>query len=194
MKRIRHAKMIIVLAAIVSFTAPLASEPREILSIRKYYNELLQKIEAGTLYTREMHLTYEVIPGIGAPSSRAVIYYDLSSKNEGRYTSVTLRIENYYQHAGRALYEEFIYKPDGSLAFYYGRAGSGDIRNPKSITWVEEERYYFSGERLIRVMRGNDIADKLSANDLRCGAARLQRARQLWEKDCNFRLPRPFLF
>ena len=182
------------LASIVAFNATVAAEPREILSIRKYYNDLLQKIQAGTLYTREMRLTYEVIPGIGTPSSRAVIYYDLSSNNEGRYSSMTLRIENYYQHAGRALYEEFIYNPDGSLVFYYGRAGSGDISDPKSITWMQEERYYFSAGRLIRIMRGKDVTDKPSSNDLRLGAARLQRARRLREKDCAFRLPQPFLF
>jgi hypothetical protein len=188
-------KALFCLAITLAVALPaFAAEKKEITSIRDYYTDLLKKIKDGSLYQRELSLSYPVIPGIGQTSSRIRIYYDMLDRGEGEYDISIVRVENYYQHAGNALYEECVYNSHGTLIFYYGRWGQGDINRPADIAWDREERFYFQAGRLVRVMYGQESRDTPTAADLKKAAARLQHGQHLREKDCGISFPPPLLF
>ncbi len=189
MKKLAH-----ILVAIVIAAQAYAAEKKEITSIRDYYISVLKKIKEGSLYKRELSLSYTVIPGIGEPSSKVLIYYDMIDRGEGDYIISIVRIENYYQHAGNALYEELLYDSGGALVFYYGRRGQGDISRPGDIAWSTDERFYFHAGRLVRVMYGEETHDNPTAADMKKGAARLRHARQIRSEDCSIRFPAPVIF
>jgi hypothetical protein len=180
--------------AIVIAIQANAAEMKEITTIRDYYTTVMKKIKDGSLYQREMALSYNVIPGIGQPSSRVRIYYDMLDRGEGEYDISIVRIENYYQHAGNALYEEWVYDSRGSLLFYYGRRGQGDISRPADISWSADERFYFHAGRLVRVMYGQETSDNPTSADQKKADLRLQHAQRLRERDCDFRFPTPIIF
>lgn len=182
------------IAAIVIMMPAYAAEKKEITSIRDYYTNILKKIKDGSLYQRELFFSYPVIPGIGQTSSRVRIYYDMLDRGEGEYDISILRIENYYQHAGNALYEECVYNSRGTLIFYYGRWGQGDINRSADIAWDREERFYFQAGRIVRVMYGQESRDTPTAADQKKAAARLQHGQHLREKDCEISFPRPSIF
>jgi hypothetical protein len=189
----KKALLGLAIALAAAFPA-ISVEKKEITSIRDYYTSVLKKIKDGSLYQRELSLSYPVIPGIGQASSQVRIYYDMIDRGEGEYAITIMRIENYYQHAGNALYEECVYNPQGTLIFYYGRWGQGDINRPAGITWDREERLYFQAGRLVRIMYGQESRDTPTAADLKKAAACLQHGQHLQEKDCGFRFPPPLIF
>lgn len=182
------------LVAIVIAAQAFAAEKKEITSIRDYYTSVMKKIKEGSLYKRELALSYTVIPGIGEPSSRVIIYYDMIEHGEGDYDIAVVRIENYYQHAGNALYEELVYDQRGALVFYYGRQGQGSISSPAGISWTTDERFYYQGGRLARVMYGQETRDNPGAADMKKGDRRFQHGQRLRERDCDIRFPSPLIF
>jgi hypothetical protein len=187
--------VLFLIAAVIMIMAPASAiEKNDITWIRDYYTKLLKQIKDGSVYQRDLALAYDVIPGIGATSSRVRIYYDMVDRGEGEYAIAILRIENYYQHAGKALYEECVYDPQGRLVFYYGRIGTGDITRPADIAWNTDERFYFRADRLVRVMEGQVTRDNPGAADLKKGAAILDHARRLRSTDCGIRFPAPMIF
>jgi hypothetical protein len=179
---------------IVIATQAYAAEKKEITSIRDYYTSVMKKIKDGSLYKRELSLSYTVIPGIGEPSSKVLIYYDMIEHGEGNYDIIIVRIENYYQHAGNALYEELVYDQRGALIFYYGRQGQGSISSPDGISWTTDERFYYQAGRLVRVMYGQDTHDIPTTADIKKGERRFQHAQRLRERDCDVRFPSPLIF
>ncbi len=159
-----------------------------------YYTGILKKIKDGSLYQRELSLSYPVVPGIGQTSSRVRIYYDMLDRDQGDYDISILRIENYYQHAGMVLYEELVYDSRGGLIFYYGCRGSGDINRPAEITWIDDERFYFQAGRPVRVMYGQETHDSPTAADLKKAASRLHHGQRLRSGGCDLRFPAPLKF
>jgi hypothetical protein len=169
---------ILLLALAAALPSPAAEKP-EVAKIRAYYNDVLKRIKDQSLYQRDLILAYEVIPGIGAPSSRVRICYDMVEKGEGVLDIAIVRIENYYQHAGNALFEECVFDARGDLVFYFVRRGQGDIRNPGGIEWASDERCYYESGRLVRAMYGKDIRDNPSSVDRTRGSDRMKRALRL---------------
>lgn len=171
-----------------------AKEMREITLVRDYYNETLKKIKNGSVYKRDIQVTYPVIPGVGPGASKVNIFYDMREGMDGRYEYGIVRIENYYQHTGKVLYEEFLYNNTGELMFYFGRIGTGDITRADGINWNSDERIYFWNGRAIRVMYGTEVVDRFRENDLKKIEAAVKQAGQLRDKDCQVSIPRPVLF
>lgn len=171
-----------------------AGEPPEISSIREYYSETLKKIKTGALYQRELNLKYPAIPGAGTTASRVRIYYDIPEGRDGMYEYGIIRVENYYQHASRVFYEEYLYNANGELLFYYGRRGTGDIGRPEGIRWHYDERLYFWRENVIRIMRGQETQDRPTAADVKKGSVILKHAQEIRENYCQVTFPAPLVF
>jgi len=171
-----------------------AEEPREILAIREHYSETLKKIKTGSLYQRELNLAYPVIPGAGPAASRVRIYYDIPEGHDGEFEYGIVRVENYYQHAGRVFYEEYLFNPKGELMFYYGRRGSGDINRADGIYWNYDERFYFWGDTLVRTIYGQEMHDRPVAAEIKKGTIRLKQAQDIREKYCQVLFPAPLVF
>jgi hypothetical protein len=183
----------LILFCAIAFLAP-AAEMKEIAAIREYYAETLKKIKNESIYHRELFFSYPVIPGVGPTSSRVMIYYDMSAGRDGQYEYQIIRVENYYQHTVRVFYEEYLYNSKGDPVFYYGRTGTGDIGRPDAIEWGRDERYYFWGGRLIRVMHGEETTDRPSAAEAKKGAELLLHAKELRTKSCLVYVPAPVMF
>ena len=183
------------LIAILSAGFPVyAKEMREIALIRDNYNEILKKIKNGSIYKREIRITYPVIPGVGPAASKVNIYYDMPEGMDGRYEYDILRIENYYQHAGKMFYEEFVYNRKSELMFYFGRRGTGDIGRTESADWSAEERIYFWNGKPVRVQYGPEAIDRFMDNDLKKIEAVLNQAAQVRERSGQASFPQPVLF
>jgi hypothetical protein len=182
------------LICIMFSAAGYAGEVDEISSIRSYYNETLKKIKNGSLYQRELSLSYPVVPGTGSSASRVLIFYEMAEGSEGTYGYSIIRVENYYQRAEAAFYEELLYGSDGTLMFYYGRRGSGDIRRADGIRWEYDERFYFRKGRLVRVMYDQAANDRPGPDDIAKGYARIQRAKEIRANHCGIRFPAPVIY
>ena len=183
-------KFFISLLFIAVSSTILAEESRSISAIRGYYNETMKKIKNGTLYQRDLHIAYPIIPGVGPTSSKVRIYYDMPEGRDGDYDYLVIRVENYYQHSGRTFYEEFLFQPDGTLSFYYGRSGTGDIMS-EDIDWTYDERFYFDKGKLARVMYDSQISDRPSAADIKKAGVRTLHAKQVYSKYSHKRYPPP---
>jgi hypothetical protein len=181
----------------VIFILSISSQENEkILSIKRYYSEISQKINDYELYFRDIQITYEVIPAIGEPVALVHVYYDMIERGGEApyYEETVLKIEHYYQHAGRALYEELLYNEKGELVFYFARAGNGDINYEEDISWVYEERFYFWDNKLIRAVYNEDIITAPSEEDIKIGKERLVHADVIMKTVVRIGIPLPPVF
>ncbi len=193
-----NIKRIIVSLSIVSLFMTgvlpvLAGEMPEIASIREYYSETLKRIKSGSLYHRELSLSYPVVPGTGPTASRVSIFYELSEGRDGAYEYRIIRVENYYQNALKVFYEEYLFDRKGELIFCYGRRGSGDIDRPDGIRWWYDERFYYRNENLIGAV-SDKPHERLGDGDIQKGKERLKQAQEILEKYCTIRFPAPVIF
>ena len=168
----------IIWVLIVCCTA-LAQDSQQIRAIRQYYAEVTEKINNRTLYLRDININYEVIPAIGSPASRLNIYYDMipvETEDTVHYDIKTIKIENYFQFAGNAIYEEYLYNTKGELLFYFAAKGFGDVFDPESVDWQYEESFYFWNNELVRVVYGQQGMDYPEGQDIKEGDVRLKQA------------------
>lgn len=187
-------KILVVLFVSYALFPLYGRESKEISSIREYYNQTLKKIKTESIQRREMYFTYPVTPGIGVTASKVFIYYEMTSGSDGDYDYSIVRVENYFQHTAKIFYEEYVYSADGSLLFYYGRRGMGDINRVAAIEWKNDERFYYWNNKLVRVMYDAEVIDQPLAEDIKKSAVRLQHAKDIRIKNCNASFPQPVMF
>jgi hypothetical protein len=189
-------KFVLILAALLTVVVPavFSQEPEAINKIRQYYDDIAKRITAGTLHRRECVIEYPVVPAIGVPVSRIVIYYDMIDAGQGGYRMPVIKIEHYYQHAGSVFYEECLYSQEGDPVFCYTRSGIGDATDPVSVKWNQEARYYFSRNQAIRVMTADAIVDDPRGAVLENARLCLAHAKELLDSVARLTVPKPFSF
>ncbi len=165
----------------------------EVSKIRGYYYTVVKMIKNGELKRRETRKEYPVIPGIGTPVSKIIIYYDMKHIKETEYDYRVRKIENYYQHAGNVLYEEWVYLPTKEMIFYHGKKGIGNIDEPSGVEWSYTERYYFRNRKPLKVMV-NGKAQKLTPGILKKSKKRLRQGGVLLKSTNGPGIPEPVLF
>ena len=186
-------KLIIFLLAVSACLPISADDEGNISAIRAYYGETMTRIRNGVLYRREIRLEHPVIPGVGPTSSKVRIHYDLPEGRDGAREYRVIRVENLYQHTVKAYFEEYLFYPDGDLAFYYGRQGTGDIMS-EEVDWSYEERFYYRKGKPIRVIYDRRVIDAPSGDDVKKAAARNRHARALNATHSRIGFHPPLLF
>ena len=112
------------------------------------------------------------LPATPPVYSRTTCYWELYGP-EFREAFRLRKSAHFFQQGGRlagatlVVYEEFLFDTDGSVMFYFRKEGQGTIDKPAACKWNREERYYFSGEKLIRIMKGETTGDSPGAGDIR---------------------------
>lgn len=129
------------------------------------------------------------MPATSLSYDRATFYwelYTLDPKKEADSGNEGLRLrksECYHQKGFRSekvtsiYYEEFLFDGDGKVLFYYYKEGIGNIYTNAKCTWVKEERYYFDGSKVIRVIKGGKTDDNPDAMAHGKGKAILQQGK-----------------
>jgi hypothetical protein len=161
--------------------------------IKDYYNEVTARIKNGNFYHREISIAYPVVPAIGTPLSKLVIYYDMISDRPGIYNMPIIKIEHFYQYAGNALYEECLYTETGEPMFCCSRHGQGSIEDAASIVWASSERYYFSGGTAIRFILNSDVIDNPQGESLTKGQQCYTHTQEVFNAVGNLKVPAPFI-
>ncbi|RPJ09675.1 MAG: hypothetical protein EHM28_00845 [Spirochaetaceae bacterium] len=188
----------VLISAMILFVmmTPMAfcQEPEAINQIRQYYEDTQKQINDGRLYQRTLAIEYPVVPAIGTPVSRVVIYYDMISTRPGDYDLAVIKIVHYYQHAGRVFYEECLYSQKGEPVFCFNRSGTGDISDPDSVEWDGEARYYFVQGNVARIVADARTTDNPRGDLLGNGRSCLAHTKELLDSIARLGVPQPFIF
>lgn len=146
-----------------------------LLAIRRLYAKIEKSIKSREIYTANLEATLLVIPAIGQPKSRLIMYYEEKSR-DGPSRFILCKIEHSFQYAGRLYFEEYIFTEQGDMVFYHGKAGNGSIESPEKTSWTGEERFYFHKGMLLRIIRNGKSSDRPTPKELKAGKARISRA------------------
>lgn len=131
------------LALLISSAATLAADPPTIQSIRQLYQAVNEGMESGELASTTVQYGSVACDGIGEYIFITGARDSSLRKARARRTSGSMQF-----------LEEFLYYPDGTVAFYLNQTDDLFAEVPN-----QETRFYFQSGRLIRSIEGKEVSD-----------------------------------
>lgn len=140
-----------------------------IQSIRNLYVEVNNGVEGGSYYCTEVRMNPEdkSYPAVGTFIKTIAFFWDIDPENDLTPSVFFIRINS--QHAAIEEYEEFLFNPDGTLAFFFRKGGIEQI----------EERFYFNGSQLISYTVDGTAADDPASDHIELAEQVLQQTENL---------------
>lgn len=136
------------------FSQISAQTDKQINLIKKIYQETNEKVaeceaegEYSTTFLSEMvvNKNNSSYPAVGIYKSTIKFYYTYGDREENPYPNTLLKIVVLTNRSSQNEYSEYLFNPAGQLIFYYEK----NEENPQ-----DERRFYFSGEKLIKSLKG----------------------------------------
>lgn len=152
------------------------------------------RIQNGELYRRELRIEYWVVPGIGTPVSLVTAYDDMLDLGEGDYMFSLLKLDHYYQHAGMAFREEFLYAGSGEPVYCRSLRGPGDINQPEDIEWNTVVEHYFSAGKAIKIVTDGEELESPDEEMQSNAQGYFAHAKALRQAVIKLKFPQPYGF
>ncbi|MBN1620735.1 hypothetical protein JW890_08425 [candidate division WOR-3 bacterium] len=117
--------------------------------IREAYNEANEMIKNDEYYRTDISVNSHNLsfPAVGIYNRQITMFWESRPWSETVYGIVKIHIKSEISAAG--YYDEYLFDEEGNLIFCYREGGYDEI----------ERRYYFSGDRLLRLIAEGTVHD-----------------------------------
>jgi hypothetical protein len=119
-----------------------------------------------------------VWPAVGNYQATYKFYYDNAQTEGHHYPDRLRKVVMKSKLSDRSYYAEYLFNEAGALVFYYAKPDEPQVGNE---TPPVEQRLYFSGGRLIRIIKAQTTSNQPTAPDFKFAGKILTASRQLKE-------------
>ena len=153
----------------------------KIEEIRRIYKQTNEQISAAeksfaesTIFMTELVVNKggTMYPAVGTFRNTIKFYYTYGDREENPYPNRLLKVTVATNRAANHEWSEYLFDPSGRLIFYYEKMGEDK---------EAESRFYFASGKIIRIQRGQRIADINSRQELAAPGAVQAQADKLVE-------------
>lgn len=147
-------------------SANAQTSDKRVEEIRRIYQETNEQISAAEkdFSTSAIFLTELIVnkggtmyPAVGIFSNTIKFYYAYGDREENPYPNRLLKITVSTNRSANREWSEYLFDRAGKLIFYYEKMGEES---------EAESRFYFASGKIIRIQRGQRIADINSRQEL----------------------------
>lgn len=139
------------------FSAFAQKDPPEILKIRQLYRQTGERIAEAEKSFPESEVFFSemtvnkggtMYPAVGNFKSVFSFYYTYGDREQEPYPNRLMKVTIKTERAANEEFGEYLFDEKGNLVFYF-----------EKINDEPESRFYFWGGKIIRIQRGDKLAD-----------------------------------
>jgi hypothetical protein len=170
----KHGRVLLKYSALIfslgfiygALPANAQTNDKRVEEIRSIYQETNEQIAAAeknfpesTIFLTELAVNKggTMYPAVGTFRNTIKFYYTYGDREKNPYPDRLLKITVSTDRAAHREWSEYLFDQSGQLIFYYEKMGAGA---------EDESRFYFASDKIIRIMRGQRVADINSRQEL----------------------------